>query len=104
MVLILVLCIYQDKLWDRLQEISESQYDLEPLDMSEKKFNAQSRLFVGSLPREITLEELKDMFSKHGELGQVYFNKDGAYAFINFVSTVVTCCISTWRTFNTNLA
>lgn len=56
--------------------------------MSEKKFNAQSRLFVGSLPRDITLEELKEMFSKHGELGQVYFNKDGAYAFINFVSTI----------------
>lgn len=74
----------QDKFWDRLQELSGPQYDLEPLDMSEKKFNAHSRLFVGSLTREVALEELKEMFSKHGELGQVYFNKEGGYAFINF--------------------
>ncbi|KAF2360298.1 RNA recognition motif domain [Trinorchestia longiramus] len=76
--------LLQEKFWERLQELSGPQYDLEPLDMSEKKFNAQSRLFVGSLPRESTLEELKEMFGKYGELGQVYFNKDGAYAFINF--------------------
>ncbi|KAA0202525.1 hypothetical protein HAZT_HAZT009276 [Hyalella azteca] len=73
-----------EKFWERLQELSGPQYDLDPLDMAEKKFNAQSCLFVGSLPRDCTLEELKEMFGKYGELGQVYFNKDGAYAFINF--------------------
>lgn len=67
-------------------ELSGPQLDLPPLDSSEKKFNANSRLFVGNLPRDIPYEELKSIFSKYGELGQVYFNKDGAYAFINFVS------------------
>ena len=78
--------ILQDRFWDRIHELSGPQYDLEPVDMSEKKFNSQSRLFVGSLARDIDLEELKEMFNKHGELGQVYYNKEGGYAFINFVS------------------
>jgi len=74
----------QDKFWERLNEIRGEQYELEPLDMSEKKFNAQARLFAGSLSRDTTLEEITEMFSKYGELGQVYHNKEGAYAFVNF--------------------
>lgn len=79
----------QDKIKEKVMtELNCPQLDLPPLDTSEKKFNAQSRLFVGNLPRDIPYEELKEMFTKYGELGQVYFNKDGAYAFINFVSKV----------------
>lgn len=74
-----------DKIKERVNtELSGPQLDLPPLDTTEKKFNASSRLFVGNLPRDIPYEELKEIFSKYGELGQVYFNKDGAYAFINF--------------------
>ncbi|XP_063602928.1 hrp65 protein-like [Penaeus indicus] len=74
-----------DKIKEKVMtELNCPQMDLTALDTSEKKFNAQSRLFVGNLPRDIPYEELKEMFSKYGELGQVYFNKDGAYAFINF--------------------
>ena len=54
--------------------------------MSEKKFNAQARLFAGSLARDTTTEEIEEMFSKFGEIGQVYHNKEGTYAFVNFVS------------------
>jgi len=74
----------QDKFWERLNEIRGEQYDLEPLDMSEKKFNAQARLFAGSLARDTTTEEIEEMFSKFGEIGQVYHNKEGTYAFVNF--------------------
>ncbi|XP_069974364.1 hrp65 protein [Penaeus vannamei] len=74
-----------DKIKEKVMtELNCPQMELPPLDTSEKKFNAQSRLFVGNLPRDIPYEELKELFSKYGELGQVYFNKDGAYAFINF--------------------
>ncbi|XP_050691157.1 hrp65 protein-like [Eriocheir sinensis] len=74
-----------DKIKERVNsELRGPQIDLPPLDIAEKKFNANSRLFVGNLPRDIPYEELKSIFSKYGELGQVYFNKDGAYAFINF--------------------
>lgn len=79
--------LQQDKIKERVNsELRGPQLDLPPLDTAEKKFNANSRLFVGNLPRDIPYEELKSIFSKYGELGQVYFNKDGAYAFINFVS------------------
>ncbi|KAK8724244.1 hypothetical protein OTU49_011303, partial [Cherax quadricarinatus] len=74
-----------DKIKERVNtELSGPQMDLPPLDLAEKKFNASSRLFVGNLPRDLPYEELKEIFSQYGELGQVYFNKDGAYAFINF--------------------
>ncbi|XP_045115494.1 hrp65 protein-like isoform X1 [Portunus trituberculatus] len=75
----------KDKIKERVNtELSGPQFDLPPLDTAEKKFNASSRLFVGNLPRDIPYEELKGIFAKYGELGQVYFNKEGAYAFINF--------------------
>ncbi|KAK8390428.1 hypothetical protein O3P69_010246 [Scylla paramamosain] len=75
----------KDKIKERVNtELSGPQFDLPPLDTAEKKFNASSRLFVGNLPRDIPYEELKAIFAKYGELGQVYFNKEGAYAFINF--------------------
>merc|ERR1719244_1650255 len=67
-----------------MTELNCAQLDLPPLDTKETKFNAQSRLFIGNLPRDFPYDELKEMFAKFGELGQIYFNKDGAYAFINF--------------------
>jgi len=74
-----------DKIKEKVMtELNCAQLDLPPLDTKETKFNAQSRLFIGNLPRDFPYDELKEMFSKFGELGQIYFNKDGAYAFINF--------------------
>merc|ERR1719244_445876 len=67
-----------------MTELNCAQLDLPPLNTEETKFNAQSRLFIGNLPRDFPYDELKEMFAKYGELGQIYFNKDGAYAFINF--------------------
>jgi len=73
----------QRGIWERLYEIQGEQYDLEPLDTSEKKFNAQARLFAGSLGRDMKTEDLEEMFKKFGEVGQIYHNKEGAFAFIN---------------------
>jgi len=73
----------QARMWERLYELQEEQYDLEPLDTSERKFNAQARLFIGSISRDMKQEELEEMFKKYGEVDQIFHNKDGAYAFIN---------------------
>lgn len=74
-----------DKIKEKVMtELNCPQLDLPALNTDETKFNAQSRLFIGNLPRDFPYDELKEMFSKYGELGQIYFNKDGAYAFINF--------------------
>lgn len=92
----------QDKIKERVNtELSGPQFDLPPLDTAEKKFNASSRLFVGNLPRDIPYEELKAIFAKYGELGQVYFNKEGAYAFINFVRTGLCHSCSFLATYGT---
>lgn len=69
--------------------LSGPQLDLPPLDTSEKKFNANSRLFVGNLPRDMNYEDLKNIFAEYGELGQMYLNKDSSFAFISFVSTIL---------------
>jgi len=73
-----------DKIRDKVMQMSGPQIDLPPMEFTEKKFNANSRLFVGNLPRDLQEEELREMFTKYGELGQFYFNKEGSYAFINF--------------------
>jgi len=65
-------------------QMSGPQVDLPAMEYTEKKFNANSRLFVGNLPRDLTEEELREIFTKYGELGPFYFNKEGSYAFINF--------------------
>ncbi|XP_066959890.1 protein no-on-transient A-like [Macrobrachium rosenbergii] len=75
---------YFERIMDRVnEELSGPQMNLPPLDMSEKKFNSFSRLFVGNLPRDVTEEELKSLFRPYGELGQVYLNKEGSFAFVN---------------------
>lgn len=73
-----------DKIRDAVMQLSGPQIELEPMEFTEKKFNANSRLFVGNLPRELEEEELKEMFTKYGEIGDLYYNKQGSYAFINF--------------------
>lgn len=73
-----------DKIRDAVMQMSGPQIELPPMEFTEKKFNANSRLFVGNLPRDLEEEELKEMFTKFGEIGDTYYNKQGSYAFINF--------------------
>jgi len=75
---------YQDNFWHKINEIGGEQYELEALDLTEPKFNNQARLFIGSLPKDATEEEITEIFSKYGEVGDLFHSKEGSYAFINY--------------------
>lgn len=51
----------------------------------EKTFTQRSRLFVGSLPAEITEEEFINMFAKYGKCNEVFINRDRGFGFIRLV-------------------
>ncbi|XP_067349905.1 paraspeckle component 1 isoform X3 [Channa argus] len=48
----------------------------------EKTFTQRCRLFVGSLPVDITEEEFKNMFAKYGKSNEVFINRDRGFGFI----------------------
>ncbi|XP_069827656.1 splicing factor, proline- and glutamine-rich isoform X1 [Dendropsophus ebraccatus] len=48
----------------------------------EKTYTQRCRLFVGNLPTDITDEEFKNLFSKYGEPGEVFINKNKGFGFI----------------------
>uniref|UniRef100_A0A3Q4H694 Paraspeckle component 1 n=1 Tax=Neolamprologus brichardi TaxID=32507 RepID=A0A3Q4H694_NEOBR len=48
----------------------------------EKTFTQRSRLFVGSLPPDIPEEEFKNMFSKYGNVNEVFINRERGFGFI----------------------
>ncbi|KAF6733338.1 Paraspeckle component 1 [Oryzias melastigma] len=48
----------------------------------EKSFTQRSRLFVGSLPQDISEEEFKNMFAKYGNIGEVFINRERGFGFI----------------------
>lgn len=49
---------------------------------SEKKFTGRCRLFVGNLPADITEKEFKDLFSKFGDLGEIFLNTQRSFGFV----------------------
>lgn len=51
----------------------------------ERKFTGRCRLFVGNLV-DCDEEEMKQMFSKYGEVAEVFVNKDKGFGFIRLVS------------------
>uniref|UniRef100_G3PPY5 Paraspeckle component 1 n=1 Tax=Gasterosteus aculeatus TaxID=69293 RepID=G3PPY5_GASAC len=48
----------------------------------EKTFTQRSRLFIGNLPADIPEEELRNMFAKYGNIGEVFINRDRGFGFI----------------------
>jgi len=58
-----------------------STLELQPLDMTEKKFSGRARLFIASFPRDMKEQELKDMVGEYGEVGEVFSNLDKGFAF-----------------------
>ncbi|KAM4560123.1 paraspeckle component 1 isoform 1-T1 [Odontesthes bonariensis] len=48
----------------------------------EKTFTQRSRLFVGSLPLDLSEEEFKSMFAKYGSISEVFINRDRGFGFI----------------------
>jgi hypothetical protein len=52
----------------------------------EKKFTGRCRLFVGNLPSDMTEVEFKELFTKFGEVGEVFLNPSRSFGFIKLVS------------------
>lgn len=50
-----------------------------------KKFTNKARLFFGNLPRDFTEEELRNMLAVHGEIQEIYHNRDKNFAFARMV-------------------
>ena len=51
-----------------------------------KKFTNKARLFFGNLPRDFTEDELRNMLTAHGEVQEIYHNKEKNFAFARMVS------------------
>lgn len=55
---------------------------------SEKKFTGRCRLFVGNLPADISEKEFKDLFSKFGDLGEIFLNTQRSFGFVKLDTRV----------------
>lgn len=72
----------RDRIIEKLQAIQGPTHELQPLDMAEKKFSGRSRLYVGNLAPEATEENLKEIVSQYGEIGEIFFNIEKHFAFL----------------------
>jgi proline- and glutamine-rich splicing factor len=71
-----------DRVKERLQAIQGPTTDLPSLDTSGLKFTGRSRLYIGNLPNEVTEDNLKEMMSPFGEVGEIFYNRDKKFAFL----------------------
>lgn len=53
----------------------------------EKKSYVKSRLFVGNLPRDMRESEVKVLFEEHGDVNEVFVQRDKGYGFVRMVSS-----------------
>lgn len=67
------------------QERSRSFSNYNSGSKKERKFTGRCRLFVGNLV-DCDEEEMKEMFSKYGEVAEVFVNKEKGFGFIRLVS------------------
>ncbi|KAF7994073.1 hypothetical protein HCN44_011342 [Aphidius gifuensis] len=72
----------EDRLMERIMSIGGPTHELPPQDTSEKKFNGRNRLYIGSLPNDITDEEIQTMFTPFGEISELFLNKEKNFAFV----------------------
>merc|ERR1719510_2364136 len=54
--------------------------------MVEKKFNMRARLFIGNIGDGTTEENLKEMISQYGEVGETFFQKEKRFAFLRMAT------------------
>ena len=76
----------RDFVMEKLQNIQGPTHELPPLDMTEKKFSGRARLYVGNLSPDTTEEQLKELVSQHGEVGEMFFNNEKHFAFLRLSS------------------
>ncbi|XP_037552467.1 paraspeckle component 1 isoform X2 [Nematolebias whitei] len=48
----------------------------------EKTFTQRARLFVGSLPLDVTEEEFRKLFAKYGNISEVFLNRERGFGFV----------------------
>lgn len=53
---------------------------------SEKRCSVRSRLFIGNLPRDMKESQVKDMFAVHGEVIEVFVQREKGFGFVRMVS------------------
>ena len=56
--------------------------DLPPMETAEKKFSGRARIYIGNFSNDMTEQELKDLASQHGEVGEMFFNREKNFAFV----------------------
>ncbi|KAK4883532.1 hypothetical protein RN001_006851 [Aquatica leii] len=67
---------------EKLAMINVPTTNLSPIKYVEQKFSGRSRLFIGNLPPKITEDEIKTIFSKYGETGEIFLNQSKGFGFI----------------------
>ncbi|XP_071147711.1 protein split ends-like isoform X1 [Mytilus edulis] len=68
-------------------DVDDAEFRPPEAELDEHHPKATRTLFVGNLEKEITMEELKDMFSKYGDILDIDVKRQGAisaYSFIQF--------------------
>ena len=75
-----------DRVLERLQTVQGPTTELPSLDTQGIKFSGRSRLYIGNLSNDITEENLKEMLSPYGEVGEVFYNRDKKFAFLRMAT------------------
>lgn len=71
-----------DRLNDRISQISGPTFDLPPLDSTEKKFSGRGRLYIGNIAAEVNEDEVNELFKRYGETNELFMNKEKNFGFI----------------------
>lgn len=74
-----------ERLLEKLSQISGATYELPSLDTTEKKFAGRNRLYIGNIPNELSEDELHDLFKPYGETSELFVNKEKNFGFIRMV-------------------
>lgn len=75
-----------DRVMDKLSQIQGPTHDLPSLDTAEKKFSGRARIYIGNFGNEMSEENLKEKVSEHGEVGEMFFNREKNFAFVRMGS------------------
>jgi hypothetical protein len=77
-----------DKINEKLSNMAGPTFDLQPLEMDEKKFSGRTRLYVGNIGNDVDENDLRGLFSPYGETSEYFLNKEKNFAFVRVVSTI----------------